>query len=279
MGRHAKTQAMLQVAVEVLSDNHPATVRQVYYQLVSRQIIGNNRSQYQAVSNLLVDARKDGTIPWEWIEDRLRRPRSVPMWTDLADFMNSVRHSYRRDVWDDQPGYLECWLEKDALSGIFEDVLEEYGATLNVGRGYDGWDSIHNAAERFLDKSENGVKTTVLYFGDFDPSGEDMVRSLQSRLAELGAEPEVVKCALTAADVELYDLPPDFAKKTDTRAAKFIARYGDLSVELDALPMDVLRTRIVEEVEARMDMAALARVQAKEEQERKRLAAMVEPMK
>jgi hypothetical protein len=32
--------------------------------------------------------------------------------------------------------YVEVWLEKDALSGIFEDVLRPYGVTLNVGRGY-----------------------------------------------------------------------------------------------------------------------------------------------
>jgi hypothetical protein len=273
---HAKTQTLLKVALEVLQETHPMTVRQVYYQLVSRQVIKNNRSQYQAVSNLLVQARKNGTVPWEWIEDRLRRPRSVSMWEGLQDFMKTVRNAYRRDVWETQPDYLECWLEKDALSGIFEDTLESYGVTLNVGRGYDGWDSIHNAAERFLDKSENRVSTVVLYFGDFDPSGEDMVRSLGERLAELGAEPEIIKCALTADDVERYELPPDFAKKSDSRAAGFIAKHGDISVELDALPMDVLRERIIEEVEARMDMAALARVHRIEEKERRRLVEAVE---
>jgi len=34
---------------------------------------------------------------------------------------------------------------------------------------------------------------------------------------------------------------------------------GDVSVELDALPVDVLRTRIVAEVGKRMDLDALAR--------------------
>ena len=41
---------------------------------------------------------------------------------------------------------------KDALSGIFEDALEPYGVTLDVGRGFDGWDSIRNAAERTEDR-------------------------------------------------------------------------------------------------------------------------------
>jgi len=268
---HAKTVALLQSTVEVLAQTHPMTVRQVYYQLVSRQVIENNRSQYQAVSNALVEARKTGEIPWDWIEDRLRRPRSVSMWDDLPDFAETVRHAYRRDVWPTQSGYVECWLEKDALSGIFEEVLRDYGVTLNVGRGYDGWDSIHNAAERYSSRRN----TTVLYFGDFDPSGLDMVRSLRERLAFFQSSPEIVKCALTAEDVEAYDLPPDPSKKTDTRRAAFIAKYGDRCVELDALPVDVLRERLVSEVEARMDLRALQSVQKREAAERKRLVKLL----
>ena len=146
MSRHVKTQQIIEVAVEVLRNQKPMTVRQVYYQLVARQVIENSRSQYQAVSNALVDARKNGDIPWEWIEDRLRRPRSVSMWPGLPDFANAAINTYRRNVWESQRRYVEFWLEKDALSGIFEEILEPYGVTLNVGRGYDGWSSIKNAA-------------------------------------------------------------------------------------------------------------------------------------
>ncbi|HOX02656.1 MAG TPA: hypothetical protein PKW32_09840 [Verrucomicrobiota bacterium] len=272
MSRHAKTIELIETAKDILSAGHPMTVRQVYYQLVSRQVIKNSRGQYQAVSNALVDARREGLIPWEWIEDRLRRPRSVDMWSGMAEFGETCRRAYRRDVWSTQPTYLEVWLEKDALSGIFEDVLDPYGVTLNVGRGYDGWSSIHNAATRFTDSAR---AVTVLYFGDFDPSGEDMVRSLEERLADQGAEPEVIKCALTAEDIERYNLPPDFAKKTDTRAAAFIAEHGDISVELDALPADVLRNRIEEEVKVRMDLEALENVKALEEKESAKLGALL----
>jgi hypothetical protein len=267
MGRHARTQAILEAAVLVLGEHHPMTVRQVYYQLVSRQVLENSRSQYQALSRLLVSARLEGAIPWWWLEDRTRRPRSVPMWDDLEGFAESLRWAYRRNVWESQPQYLEVWLEKDALSGIFEEVLEEYGVTLNVGRGYDGWDSIHNAARRFL-----GLEgATILYFGDFDPSGEDLVRSLRERMGELKAKPEIIKCALTLEDVRGYNLPPDFTKTTDSRRAAFVARYGDLSVELDALPLEVLRERVVTEVEARMDLDALAEVREAEEGDRELL--------
>lgn len=66
---------------------------------MSRQVIDNTRSQYQMVSKLLVKARQEEFIPWNWIEDRLRKPRGVPMWDDLNNFAESVPHSYRRDIW------------------------------------------------------------------------------------------------------------------------------------------------------------------------------------
>ena len=271
MGRHKKTDKMLEAALEVLSADNPMTVRQVFYQLVSRHVIENTRSQYQSVSNLLVAARKDGSIPWAWIEDRLRQPRVVNTWNGLADFAETARRAYRRDVWATQPGYLEVWLEKDALSGIFEDALRPYGVTLNVGRGYDGWASIHNAAERYRHNGDS----TVLYFGDLDPSGEDMVRSLRERLGHFETSLEIVKSALTFEDVERYDLPPDFTKRTDTRREAYVAEHGDVAVELDALPRDVLRERLVSEVERHLDMGALADVKCVEDQERARLVEML----
>lgn len=267
MAKHAKTLRIVEQAQEILSAFNPMTVRQVYYQLVSRQVVENSRTAYQSVSNALVDARLDGAIPWQWIEDRLRRPRAVSMWDDLTNFADAAQRSYRRDVWATQPHRLEVWLEKDALSGIFEDALDDYGVTLNVGRGYDGWSSIRNAATRF----GSGHNVTVLYFGDFDPSGDDMVRSLRDRLAKLDSMPHIVKVALSLEDIERYNLPPNFTKPTDSRRAAFVALNGDVSVELDALPADILRARLIEEVERLMNLDALARIRNQESRERAEL--------
>ena len=262
MTRSQKTETLIAEAQMILMDQNPMTVRQVYYQLVSRQVIENTRGAYQAVSNALVQARKEGLIVWDWIEDRTRRPRHVSMWNDLADFLSTVRQSYRRAVWHTQNVYLEAWLEKDALSGLFERALDPYGVTLNVGRGYDGWTSIKDAAARL---NATDKPTTILYFGDFDPSGEDMARSLRERLAFFGSEPNLVKCALTAHDVQRYRLPPAFNKKSDSREKNFTARYGNrASVELDALPWKILKKRIITEIEKRMDMDALAETTRRE---------------
>ena len=121
---------------------------------------------------------------------------------------------------------------------------------------------------RFKDRPSS---TAILYFGDFDPSGEDMVRSLQERLDFFGCRSPIVKCALTLDDVERYNLPTDFTKKKDTRRAAFVARYGDISVELDALPVDVLTERLRQEVESRVDLEALRQVREIEQRERAQL--------
>jgi hypothetical protein len=267
MARHSKTDAVIEKAAEILDTHHPMSLRQVFYRLVSVQIIANSEGAYRALMRTLVIARQEGSIPWEWIEDRLRRPLRPNMWRGLGAFAEDAARWYRRDVWETQPRYVEVWLEKDALSGIFERVLEPYGATLNVGRGFDGWDSIHNAAQRY------GDDTVILYFGDFDPSGEDMVRSLGLRLMQQGAEPEIIKIALTRAQIDLYELPPNPAKASDPRSPAFVARHGDVAVELDALPLGVLEKLITSEVEARMDLTSLRAVQELGQQEREELIA------
>jgi hypothetical protein len=268
----AEVEEIKAVAREELQAANPMTLRQVHYRIVARAdtTYTNTPGDYSQLSKWLVQERLSGAIPWERIEDRLRKPRHVSMFGDLEEFVEIVRHSYRRDVWTGQPDYLEVFVEKDALSAIFEDALGSYGVTLNVGRGYSSWSSIKAAADRF----DGGG--TILYFGDFDPSGEDMVRALEASLANPdlpngGSFPAVIKCALTPEDIDAYSLPPDFTKATDTRQAAFVARYGDVAVELDALPVAVLRERIVREVEARMDGDALEETRRQEREDRERL--------
>jgi hypothetical protein len=98
-----------------------------------------------------------------------------------------------------------------------------------------------------------------------------MVRSLRERLAALGSRPEIIKSALVFEDIERYRLPPDLTKITDTRRSAFVGKWGDVSVELDALPIDVLRARIVAEVEARVGLGALGVTRQHEENKRQLL--------
>ena len=92
-----------------------------------------------------------------------------------------------------------------------------------------------------------------------------MLRSLRERLAYFGTSPQIEKVAITKKDIIDYQLPPDVTKPTDTRRAGFVATCGDNAVELDALPVQVLRKRIREAVERYVDREALAEVKAQED--------------
>jgi hypothetical protein len=278
VARHARTLQIIQEAHDILEAFHPMTLRQIHYQLVSRQVTENTPSAYKGLSRHLAYARRDGLIPWEWMEDRLRVVRNAgDGWESVDEYwrfqVRQLEDGYSRALWPSQPAYLHVWLEKDALSGIFDDALRDYNVPYNVGRGYDGWSSIHDASQRY--KLIN-KPLTILYFGDFDPSGEDMVRSLRERLADRGCTPTIIKVALTEDDIARYNLPPNFTKKSDSRSKKHIEKHGDISVELDALPPNVLRARLVHEVEQHLDMAALRRVREQEIEDRAALAERVQ---
>ena len=230
--RCAKTQRLVQYAIEILAEHDTAmTLRQLFYQLVAKQIIENTRIRYKALSRIIVNARLDGEISWDAIEDRSRYPHAVNMWDGVEDFAETAVAAYRRNVWLDQPVYVESWCEKNALSGIFNDLLKTYGVTANYGSGYDGWSSVDIAAQRFVELPEEHQPGVIVYFGDWDPSGEDMPRSLGQRLGNRGAHPEIIRCALSVEDIALYDLPTNPNKRdadgelTDSRAAGFDMRY------------------------------------------------------
>jgi hypothetical protein len=270
-----EVEAVREAAREELEANYPMALRQVHYRLVSRDDIvhPNTRSAYQKLSEWLRDDRLAGDIPWEYMEDRLRVAKGWAGWDEPGEWVEDELEGYYRDPWQDdaQDHYVEVWVEKDALSGIFSAALGRYRVTYNIGRGYDGWTSIKRAAERYRWQLDwHGRETTVLYFGDFDPSGEDMVHSLTERLAQLGAEPELVKVALTREDARR--LPGDVTKADDSRAAAFVAKYGDLAVELDALPVAELRQRIRDSVEEHMNLDALAESSRLERLQRERIA-------
>jgi hypothetical protein len=262
-GLSKKTKGVITQARAIMEENQPhrMTLRQVFYRLVSIQAIENDKATYTWLGKCLVTARKSGAIPWEWLEDRTRRPRCVSTWDNLSDFLETVAGAYHRDIWPEQPRRIEVWLEKDTLSGIFEDALAEYRIPLNVSRGFDGWSSIYEASERLEDAD------SILYFSDFDPSGEDMKRSLEDRLAFFDCRPTIRKVALTFEDVQKYQLPPNRCKAEDLRSRKHVEKYGDVSVELDALPPAILVKMIHDAVCSEIDLPALERTKSKEAEE------------
>lgn len=275
MAFHAKTLDLIAAVNAILAQYEgPVTLRQVHYRLVAQQAIPNTRQAYSGLSKHLVRARLAGLVDDSRIVDRVRQTLRVSCWSDLTDFLQAVRRSYRREKWATQPCNVEVWCEKDAVAGVLQPVTDEYEVVLYPCRGYNSYSALKAAAQRLR---AAGRPTVVLYLGDFDPSGQDMSRDIRDRLTgDFGAEVDLRAIALTPEQVQEHDLPPNPMKATDSRARAFADRYGSDVWELDALPPDVLQALVREHVEHFFDKTAFWQELEEQQAEQARLEALLD---
>lgn len=257
------------------------TLRQLYYQLVSRNVITNEEKSYKTLGKLVSDARLAGLMSWDAIEDRIRTPVVPQQFNNLAHLADVASRVYRLPRWDGQQNYIELWVEKDALAGVLAPIAREYHITLMVNRGYSSTSAMYGSAKRFLeaeggDGRPNSAKDLhLLYLGDHDPSGEDMVRDVRDRLRTFDADVDVQKVALTMEQIEEYEPPPNPAKLSDSRSKKYVELHGDSSWEVDALPPEVLTELITEKLEELLDRPTMDKIMKREETDKKKLKKLV----
>lgn len=243
--RDEATKRIAQVNQILSQYEQRVSVRQVYYRLVAAGRIPNTQKEYAAVQDLLTRARYAGLIDWDAIEDRNREPYKKNDWASAKSIVEEAASGFRLDRWVGQPFYCEIWVEKAALAGVLAPIVGDYHVTLMVNRGYSSASAMKESADRIRARcTPRGPheRPVILYVGDHDPSGEDMVRDVRERLIEFGVPDwlDVRKVALTMAQVEEYNPPPNPAKLSDSRAAAYIEKHGDSSWEVDALPPDAL---------------------------------------
>lgn len=249
------------------------TLRQLYYQFVSKNLLANTERNYKRLGSILNDARYAGLVDWSAIEDRNRQPYRPSQFNSLASLANTALASYRLDRWIGQDVFAELWVEKAALAGVLEPLADEWHVTLMVNRGYSSASAMYEAASRFRARDSAGL---LFYLGDHDPSGEDMVRDIQSRFDLFGATVKVVKIALTMEQVREYNPPPNPAKATDSRFAKYQAAHGNESWEVDALPPDTLVSLIRDAFQRSVDRKAMEKVIERERKDKKKFAAALD---
>ena len=253
------------------------TLRQLYYQFVSRDIIPNTEKSYKRLGTIISDGRLAGEIDWDAIEDRARQPQTPAHWPSVREALEGRLRAFRLNRWEDQTKRVELWVEKDALAGVLWPIASRWHITLMVNRGYSSSSAMYESAARLQSGARPMQQKIVLYLGDHDPSGEDMVRDVRDRLVMFGVKGlEVTKVALTMAQVRQYNPPPNPAKLTDSRAAAYVEEHGDESWEVDALPPDVL-TRLVESaIQQHVDVRRMRAIQREENAQRDRVNEFLE---
>lgn len=226
----------------------------------------------------------------ESIEDRGRVPYLPYAVDSISQALEDTQEQYRRDRQEGQPNIVEVWTEKDALSGIMRRSTQKYHVRLVVNKGYTSSSAIYEAYQRILDNIGENKNTIILYFGDHDPSGLDMIRDIRERLyfmLENGKcrilYPEhhldIVPIGLSMAQIKQYNLPPNPTKMTDTRSDKYIAQFGKTCWEVDALKPEVLTAILEANIEGIIDTHMYKEMFAMEQEDKFELAKIIKKYK
>ena len=251
-----------------LAEEHaPATIRQIFYLAVAAGLIDKTEREYKGtVCRLLADARCDGELSWSTIVDHTRRAIHLRTADSLADAVADTARHYRRAMWRNQEHRVEVWTEKETLTGVLQDTTLEFDVGLFPTRGYPSLSFLYDCAEDI----EIADKPTYIYFlGDHDPSGRDIRRNVEARLREFtnGADIVFEHIAVTPEQVREMSLPVRPTKQSDTRARDW--RGG--SVEVEAIPPDILRTLVHDAIVQHIDDSEWEIVKAAERSERELL--------
>ena len=266
--RRTKTEmaAMRAALIAIIDEAAPMTVRQVYYQAVTRGLIDKTEQEYKAICRLLVLMRRDGSLPYDNIADNTRWMRKPKTYGSIEDCLVQTTRLYRRQIWADLNCRVEIWLEKEALAGVLLDVTAEWDVPLMVTRGYPSLSFLHGAGEAI---AYGGIETFIYYFGDRDPSGVDIARHVAEGLTEFSDDVPVyfTPVAVTGAQIDELDLPTRPTKKSDSRAKNWVGG----SVEVDAIHPSKLRALAEECIERHIPDGHMDVLQEAESSERQAL--------
>ena len=196
------------------------------------------------------------------LADNTRWQRKPDTFDSVEDALRETARFYRKNLWRDADSYVEVWLEKDALAGVIYPATSMYDVPLMVARGYASLSFLYNAAEYINDLD---VPTFIYHCGDFDPSGVNAGEKIEETLHELAPDADITfeRIAVTPEQITAWALPTRPTKPSDTRAKSF----GAISVELDAIEPNRLRSLVQETIELHLPADQLAVLKAAEESE------------
>jgi hypothetical protein len=265
-----KSQKLIEVVNSILDEyrnlGYRLSLRQLYYQLVSRGYIENSAHSYKCIGGLVSEARLAGKVDWGMIEDRGRETVVRPHWSSPAEIIRDAAKQYGIDRWEGQSCYVEVMVEKDALSGILEPVCRKLDIRFTANKGYSSSSALYEAGKRFSAGMDCGLEAHLFYLGDHDPSGIDMTRDIQSRLGlfTYSSPIEIHRLALNFDQVQQWKPPENPAKENDKRYRSYREKFGKSSWELDAVEPGTLAELVEKAVRKLIDPTAWSKVEEKE---------------
>ena len=249
------------------------SVRQCYYQCVSRGLCDNSQDEYNKIADVIMKGRLAGLLDWDIIEDRTRYTRENAHWSSPQEIIRDAAEQYRIDTRATQKRYVECWIEKDSLVSILEQTCSRLDVPCLSCRGYPSITALYEAANRFRDKPN----PIILYAGDHDPSGLKIPKVIQDRLTNtFCVNVEVRRIGLALEQIQELNVPPYPAKNQDANYQEYVETTGLTQAwELDALPPDRLAEIFENAINELTDFSELQKLREKENADKRFFSQML----
>lgn len=252
----ARTQNLIDVSDRILTDYYnqgmPITLRKLFYELVSRNIISNTENDYKSLGDHITNGRMAGLIDWDHIVDESRTLVENTHYDNPQEILRSAANSYRMDMWVSQPSRVEVWVEKMAVAAILRPICRDYDVKFMACRGQASTTIKYELRQRVLETwNTNYQNTIVLYFGDHDPSGMAIPEAIEPMVEDIRLdEMQICRFERLALNLEQTSgLLPNPAKQTDKNYKRYQQTYGDVCWELDAMDyrqlQQILKSRLV----------------------------------
>jgi hypothetical protein len=223
------------------------TLRQLFYKLVSLQLIRNCASDYTCLTSRTAKLRREEQFPQ--LTDETRQIYLAGSFDDPADVLQAALNSYRRDRTEGQPYTIFLGVEKRGIVAQLQAWFGELNIPILALNGFPTTPYMQKIREYV---AKHNRPALVTYGGDLDCDGEDIGRDFGVKSGL-----EIIKIALTMEQVEEFKLPVALGKDGSPRAWGFTEKYGqNIQVELDALDVDVLRRLYTETLDRYWDPAA-----------------------
>jgi hypothetical protein len=216
------TEAKKELVEYIRREDSKPTLRTIYYLLISNGAIPATNSSYKSLSAAIVKAKKEGRFPLDAFIDEGRRTiiNFLPVTSYITPeeyidiLIENVKEApltYRIPRWYNQRHYVEVWIEKATISGIFKNYLEGRDVPISVNKGNSGFQFFTDNCKRLkqiYDKYRDEMQIHVLYFGDNDPSGENMSVHLKKELGTFKLENVIdfQRIAVNLDQIVKYDL-------------------------------------------------------------------------
>lgn len=204
---------VLHVALEVIEDysaqGYTLSLRQLYYQLVSKNIVPNTEQSYSRVGNIIADARMAGLADWEMIEDRNRSTVKNNHWNGPRDIVQAAARQFRINRWETQPNYVEVMVEKQALEGVLEPVCRELDVPFTSNKGYSSVSMMFETGQRLKERFSERVDSRKLLGEKWNEFGRFPIREL----IEKDWFPDKFYSELSDAKTPLFSLTKEAIKE------------------------------------------------------------------